>query len=85
MERALNVANEKIRHVEEAETHALAEVKDYYNVLMEAIRARMNDLGWWSSLRHHGAVLIFLCQSELPAECHHSGLSTPLYNFPWYR
>lgn len=45
MIRALDIVNEKMNDVDEAENKALDEVRDYYNTCMEVLRLRMNGLG----------------------------------------
>lgn len=42
---ALDIVNEKMADVEEAEAKALTEVREYYNTCMERLRIRMNALG----------------------------------------
>ncbi|XP_067935863.1 E3 ubiquitin-protein ligase TRIM33-like isoform X2 [Watersipora subatra] len=43
--KALGVVMEKMGDIDSAESKALAEVKEYYNTCMEAVRNRMNGLG----------------------------------------
>lgn len=43
--KALDIVNEKMADIDEAESKALVEVKEYYNTCMEALRVRMNTLG----------------------------------------
>lgn len=45
MGRALEIVNDKLTDLEQAEAKALSDVKDYYGACMEALRVRMNGLG----------------------------------------
>lgn len=42
---ALTVVTDKLADVDDAESRALNEVKEYYNTCMEVLRSRMNFLG----------------------------------------
>lgn len=57
--KALSIVNEKMADIEDAESKALSDVREYYSTCMEALRVRMNGLGWYSQ-----SIVVKICSSN---------------------